>query len=131
VISGATTLAYLADGQGGFSFQVGLAMAWWVGLLLVLPGLPLFLVLISVLPRLERRFPNARIDLLATAASLVIWLVGAAILIVVISILTDPRSPSAPTIRGALIVLLCAASFGAIVGFVEGWARRRSASKAL
>jgi hypothetical protein len=130
VISGATTLVHLAEGQGAFSFELGLATAWWAGWLLVLPGLPLFLVLISVLPALARRFPRARIDLLAAAASVVIWLIGAAILIVVISIPTDPGSPSAPTIPGTLIVFLYAAVLGAIVGFVEGWARRRAASRA-
>jgi hypothetical protein len=73
VIASATTLISLAEGQGAFSFEVGLAAAWWLFWLLVLPGVPLFLVLILLLPRLEHWLPNTRVELLATAASFVIW----------------------------------------------------------
>jgi hypothetical protein len=129
VIASATTLISLAEGQGAFSFEVGLAAAWWLFWLLVLPGVPLFLVLILLLPRLEHWLPNTRVELLATAASFVIWLLAAAVLVSGIWIAT-PSGPGAPTISGALIVLLGAGTLGAIVGFVEGFARGRAAGRA-
>ena len=110
----------LLQGQGLAAF-VGAAFAFiWLGWLVVLVGLPLFIALLWALPRAYRRLPRIPRPVVGMVTGLIVWAVAAMILggIGAAFSTTGPAStpPTPLTVLGFGLVI---GGFGAVLGLIE------------
>jgi hypothetical protein len=110
----------LLEGQGAAAF-VGAAFAFiWLGWLVVLLGLPLFIALLWALPRAFGRLPEIPRPRVGMITGLVIWAVAAVILgSVGAAFSTTGPGATPPTPLTVLGFGLVIGAFGALLGLIE------------
>jgi hypothetical protein len=116
----AGVVSMLADGQGLSAF-VGSALGMlWIGWISMLLGLPLFLIVLWLLPRAFRRFPLSPAWMVGAGSGLVVWMAAAIVLGGLAAAVSTPGPGAAPVTPIALVGLaLVIGAFGALVGAVE------------
>jgi hypothetical protein len=114
------TISGLLQGQG-LAALVGAVFAFvWLGWLVVLVGLPLFIALLWALPRAARRFPTAPRQVVGIASGLAVWAIAAAVLGSIASAVSTPGPGSTPaTPLDFLAFTLVIGAFGAVLGLIE------------
>ena len=124
----AGVVGMLFDGKGLGAF-VGSAMAMlWVGWILVLASLPLFLVLLWVLPRAYARLTAVPHRAVGATVGFSVWLAAAVLFAGLGSALSEPGPGATPSSPVSLLAFtLVTGALGALVGFVEShyprWSR--------
>jgi hypothetical protein len=110
----------LLQGQGLGAF-VGAAFALiWLGWLVVLVGLPLFIALLWALPRAYRRLPEVPRPVVGVVTGLAVWAVAAIILgSIGAAVSTTGPGATPPTPLTLLGFGLVIGGFGAVLGLVE------------
>jgi len=110
----------LLQGQGLAAF-VGAALAFvWLGWLVVLVGLPLFIALLWVLPRAFRRFAAVPRPIVGIATGLAVWAIAAVILGGLATAVSTPGPGSTPATPLTLVGFsLVIGAFGALLGLIE------------
>lgn len=120
------TVGGLLQGQGPESF-IGAAFALvWVGWLTILLMLPLFLALLWLLPKAERRRTGVPLPFLGAAIGFMVWLSTIAAIFVFATVTGNVSQDPPPTAAGFAIAALVVGGVGAYAGLIEGFARQRS-----
>jgi hypothetical protein len=114
------TISGLLQGQG-LAAVVGTVFAFvWLGWLVVLVGLPLFIALLWALPRAFRQFPAAPRLVVGVATGLAVWAIAAAVLGGIASAVSTPGPGSTPATPLALLgFALVIGGFGSLLGLIE------------
>jgi heme/copper-type cytochrome/quinol oxidase subunit 2 len=114
------TIAGFLDGQGLAALAGAVFGLIWTGWLVILVGLPLFVMLLWALPRAYQRLSATPRPVVGMVTGLAIWALAATVLGSIGVLVTTPgpgaMPPTALTILGFGLVV---GAFGALLGLLE------------